>query len=203
MAKGRKSQYINKLTTKDQAMLKAFRCVGYLDEKQLKEKLEMANRRIQNFLRDGHIEQVQVFDKDTKLISQVYRLTDKGQEFTHQQLNISNFYRSVSAQHDLALAHRYLESTQEQQQNWITEKDWRDKFNVEIERLKTQGDYERAGELLKMWEEKRLSVPDGGYVEGGVEVMVEITTNNYRQSELAAKSEFAQVMQAQYQSYKI
>lgn len=203
MAKGRKSHYINKLTTKDHAMLKAFRCVGYMDEKQLKEKLEIADRRIQNFIRDGHIERVEVFDKAIKKITQVYRLSKRGEEFARQQLNLSSFYRSISPEHDLALAHRYLTSTQAQQQNWITEKEWRDKFFAEIDRLKTQEDYDKADELQKMWEEKRLSLPDGGYVEGGGYVMVEITTNNYGRSELAAKSDFAEVMHAQYQSYKI
>lgn len=203
MARGRKSQYINKLTAKDQNMLRAFRNVGYMREDQIKQKLGMSDRRIQNFCRDGHLERVTVFDKHTKSLVQVYCLTEKGKEFVHQQINLSNFYRSVSINHDLALAHRYLEATPEQQQNWITEKDWKDRFDQEVARLKAQGDFERADELTNMWENKLISLSDGGYIEGESVVMVEIVTNNYGQAELKSKTEFSQVMNAEYQSYKI
>lgn len=185
-------------------MLRAFRNVGYLSHEQLRQKLGIADRRIQNFIRDGHVERVDVFDKHTKSISHVYRLTERGMEFTNQQMNLTNFYRSVSVSHDLALAHRYLQCSPEQQRAWLTERDWLDRFKQEIDRLESQREYDRADELKKLWEDKLLSVPDGGYaVEGEQAVAVEIITDNYGKAEIQAKAEFAQVMQVEYQSYKI
>lgn len=203
MARGRKSQYINKLTSKDKNMLRAFRNVGYLREDHLKDKLGMSGRRIQNFIRDGHIERVSVFDKHTKAVSVVYRLTEKGQEFTRQQMNLYNFYRSSSVQHDLALSQRYFQATTEQQHGWLTEKDWKDRFEQYVEQLREQQQYDQADELEKMREQNLISFADGGYVTEETVVAIEIVTSNYGQAEIEAKTEFAQVMNAEYQSYKI
>lgn len=201
--KGRKAQYINKLTKKDQNMLRAFRNVGHLSQQQLTEQLGMSQRRIENFIRDKHIQTVEVFDKDTKSVVKIYTLTDKGKEFTQQQLNLNNFYKSVSVKHDLALAHTYLNATPEKQENWLTEKDWKDRFEEKIAQLKEDGQLETASDLQERFKAREISLPDGGYAQGGAVVAVEITTNNYGKAEIQAKIEFSEVMNVQYQSYRI
>ncbi|MDG0963092.1 hypothetical protein P6U32_33655 [Bacillus paranthracis] len=66
MGRGRKKQYIKKLTTKDSRMLQAFRSVCYMNEKHLKDDLSQADKRIKNIERDGYIEECSVYRHDKR-----------------------------------------------------------------------------------------------------------------------------------------
>lgn len=204
MGRGQKKQYINKLTTKDQKMLQAFRNVGYLNEKHLKENLLQADKRVKNFQRDGYIEKCSVYRDDIRGMQTVYRLTNKGKELAQTQLNLKNFYRSCSSRHDLAVADRYFKATEEQRANWLTEQDWKDRMEDHIQNLYNKGEIARASELQDRLQEHSLSYTDGGYVtESGRLVAIEVITKSYGEAEIKAKEEFAQELKVGYESVRI
>ncbi|QGQ93791.1 hypothetical protein EHS13_02160 [Paenibacillus psychroresistens] len=203
MARGRKSNYINKLTSKDQAMLRAFRNCGFLQKSHLQDKLGLSDRRIENFIRDQYIEKCVVDNNKTKEAEYVYRLSKKGQELCKNHLNLSNFYASQSVRHDNALAKKYFEMSSEQQLSWLTERDWRDRFEAKISDLRFQGKDQRADELISLYKRNLLSLPDGGYSNGESIVAVEVTTSSYGNEEIQAKENFTQIMNAKFHEIKI
>lgn len=200
MAKGRKSQYVSKLTSKDQEMLRAFRNVGYLKDRHLKD-LGQRDKRIQNFVRDKYIEKCAVFNERRHTLEHVYRLTDKGMGLCRDQLDLNYFYRSNSVSHDLALAARYFELSQRERERWITEPRFRDMMKEHIENMQDRAEAERVTQMLK---EHTISPIDGGYVnEQGIIISVEITTDSYGRQEIQAKQDFCAVLGVSYESYKI
>ncbi|HGE5805187.1 hypothetical protein NYE71_32815 [Bacillus sp. FSL K6-0273] len=204
MGRGRKKQYIKKLTTKDSRMLQAFRSVGYMNEKHLKDDLSQADKRIKNFERDGYIEKCSVYRHDKRSMESVYRLTGKGKELASTQLNLKNFYRSCSSRHDLAVADRYFRASEEQRSNWLTERDWKDRMQEHIQSLYEAREIARASQLQERLEERSMSYPDGGYVsETGQVIAIEVITKNYSEAEIEAKEEFVQELKADYQSVRI
>ncbi|WP_242321512.1 hypothetical protein [Bacillus cereus group sp. BfR-BA-01312] len=204
MGRGPKKQYVKTCTTKDKKMLQAFRNVGYMDEKHLKENLSQADKRIKNFARDGYIEKCSVYRHKTRSMQTVYRLTNKGKELAQTQLNLKNFYRSCSSRHDLAVADRYFKATEEQRANWLTEQDWKDRMEDHIQNLYNQGEIARASELQDRLQEHSLSYTDGGYVtESGRLVAIEVITKSYGEAEIKAKEEFAQELKVDYESVRI
>lgn len=204
MGRGRKKQYIKKLTTKDSRMLQAFRSVGYMNEKHLKDDLSQADKRIKNFERDGYIEKCSVYRHDKRSMESVYRLTGKGKELASTQLNLKNFYRSCSSRHDLAVADRYFRASEEQRSNWLTEQDWKDRMEDHIQSLYNRGEITRASQLQDRLQEHSLSYTDGGYVtESGRVVAIEVITKNYSEAEIKAKEEFVQELKAEYESVRI
>lgn len=203
MGRGRKKQYINKLTTKDRDLLKAFRNVGYLNQRHIKQEIGLSDNRLLNFKRDGYIEQCAYLNRQTKEMEHVYRLTDKGKKLVSTQMNLDNFYKSSSARHDLALADKYFSLSNADRENWLTESDLRDRFNEHIEKLQDQGEIERAEQLREMLQERTINVPDGAFMKEGQIMFVEIVTNSYGTAELQAKQEFVQEMGVNYETIKI
>lgn len=184
-------------------MLKAFSRCGYLDTKMIKENLRIADRRIANFQRDGYIEKVSFLDKITKNAEFSYRLTEKGKDLCSNQLGIESFYRSSSPIHDLALANNYFSIKEEYRDTWITERQFRDIFQKYMDKLEAH-DYSRWQELNSLWEEKLISPTDGGYItNSGTIVAIEVVTGSYGKEEIQAKETFAEVLDIEYNQFRI
>ncbi|MFY4781555.1 hypothetical protein ACOTVE_09085 [Campylobacter jejuni] len=166
-------------------MLSAFRACGYIKHSQLREELNIANTRIKNFVRDGYLEKCSYLNVHTHESFDVYRLSDDGRKFCNSQLNMTNFYRSSSAEHDLHVSDRYFSLSVIERDSWRTEADLRDDLRERYP--------DRLDELQQMLEEKRISSSDGAYTEesSGSTLAVEIVTRNYNDQEVEAKQEFA------------
>ena len=199
----RKSHYISKLTSKDTDMLKAFSRVGYLSPNQLKGNLGIADRRVTNFGRDGYIEKVPFMDKRSRNAVFAYRLTDKGKTLCSNQLQIESFYRSSSAIHDLALADKYFTVEKDLRDNWITESQWRIRFEEYLNDLHNK-DCDRWEELYEQLKEGLISPPDGGYVSReGIEIALEVVTSSYGETELQSKENFVQTLEVEYDQIRV
>jgi hypothetical protein len=184
-------------------LLKAFSRVGYLSSGQLRGDLDIADRRVTNFVRDGYIEKVPFIDKKSKNIEFAYRLTDKGKTLCSNQLQVESFYRSSSAIHDLALADKYFTIDKDLRDSWITESQWRGRFEEYLNDLHNK-DCDRWEELYDQLKEGLISPPDGGYVNGeGVEIALEVITSSYGEAELLAKENFVQTLEVVYNQIRV
>lgn len=189
--------YIKTLTTKDTKMLNVFTRVGYLTKDYLLDNLCMANKRIDNFVRDNYLEKVGYMD--TKGNSDfVYRLTNKGNTLCTQKIGTDYFYRSSSPNHDLKLAYKYFKLDKDKQDNWVTEAEFRYHFNAKVQDLTEQGKTLEANMLLEDYKDGKLSAPDGGYMEEGQYIALEVITSSYRQADIQAKIEFCNTIGATY-----
>ncbi|MEK4715918.1 hypothetical protein [Sporosarcina sp. FSL K6-5500] len=183
MARGQKKQYVKKLTTKDEEMLRAFRNCGRLSSKHLKSELTMADKRVLNFQRDGYLEHGRLLNPKTREMESVFQLTDKGRGLVDAQLNLSHFYKSVGGRHDLAVADKYFSLNQEEQHSWRTEGELREVFQARLE------------ELGGTYQAKEVSATDGAYVaRDGRTILFEVVTRNYGKAEIQAKENFATLL---------
>lgn len=203
MARGRKSSYINKLTSKDQVFLKSLRDVGYLSQRHIKEEITLADKRLLNYMRDGYIEKCGYINRQTKESEFVYRLTSKGRTLAETQLNYRDFYKSSSARHDLALADKYFSLSEADRATWRTETEMRKQFKQRIEQLHQRGQHARAFTLDEALKKREISIPDGAYVRDGQIYTVEIVTAAYGTAELAAKEAFIAEAGYKYETIKI
>lgn len=204
MAKrGRKSAYIQKLTTKDRNLLIALKNVGYLTQQHVRSEIGLSAKRLLNFQRDNYIEKCAFYNKETKEAEHIYRLTNRGKTLCETQLGIRNFYKSVSARHDLVVADTYFSYSVGEREDWHTEADMRHIVHQHIERVENEGDVVRADELRAMLKDGRMSVPDAGIVKGEQFIAIEVITSSYGTAELAAKEAYVEEMGFEYKTIKI
>ena len=205
MAKrGRKSAYINKLTTKDENLLKALKNVGYLTQQHVKDEIGLSDKRLLNFQRDNYVEKCAYYNKKTKDMEHIYRLTNRGKTLCETQLGLVNFYKSASARHDLCVANTYFSFSVEDREKWHTEGDMRHIMHQHADRIEKEGDVVRADELRAMLKDGTMSVPDAGIImKDGRFVAIEVITSSYGTAELAAKEAYVEEMGFSYQTIKI
>lgn len=124
-----------------------------------------------------------------------YRLTSAGREFCRKQLHMSGMYHAQSVAHDMGLADRYFSLSQEERDSWQTESQVRDMYEQYLDQLRDQGQEELAQSLWDKLQEGETSPPDAVYTtESGEQIVLEVVTNNYGETELAEKSEFSAVL---------
>lgn len=194
--RGRKSSYINTLTTKDRRMLTAFRNVGYIKQSDLKEELEQSDNRIRNFCRNDYLEKCSYLNVHTHETFHVYRLTPAGKKYCEKQLGMTNFYRSSSAEHDLSVSEHYFELSAKEQDSWLTETDLRQEL------LRRNPD--RFEELQTEIQNHEISSLDGGYIndESCEFVGVEVITRGYDSADIEAKVKFARELNIEFERIK-
>lgn len=191
IAKGRKKQYVQKITTKDKEMLRAFRNCGLLSPEQLKKGLGVSEKRVLNFKRDGYLEKVHLLNPRTLKMDAVYRLSNKGRDLVESQLNLQYCYRSSGGIHDLEVTERYLLLKDTERLTWKTEGELRSLFHTHVQKQ----DITKSLELQIAWEDKLISSTDGAYTSvDGQTIAVEIVTRNYNTAAVKAKVRFAEVL---------
>ncbi|OLN33828.1 hypothetical protein [Desulfosporosinus metallidurans] len=194
--RGQKKQYIQKITSKDEKMLKAFRCCGYLTKDMLKEKLAMSDHRIENFKRDKYIEKIAYADKTQNQVIETYRLTNAGKDFLEKQLGLSNCYRSTSISHDIEVAQKYMNCSETERESWKTESKLREQFDEISDALLAENRFEEYDRLQEYLQENDVSAIDGSYIsdETGLEMSAEVVTDSYGRAEIEAKITFCHIM---------
>lgn len=194
--RGQKKQYIQKITSKDEKMLKAFRCCGYISKDMLKEKLSMADIRLMNFQRDGYIEKIMFADKIQNKVIETYRLTENGKEFIIKNFELSNYYRSTSIAHDLEVAKIYMNCSETERESWKTESELRERFNEYTDTPREENRFEEYFRIQEYLQENEVSSIDGSYIsdETGMEMSAEVVTDHYGRTEIEAKVAFCHVM---------
>lgn len=196
--RGQKKEYVQKITSKDEKMLKAFRCCGYITRDMLREKLGVADRRVENYLRDGLIEKIGFVDKSQKVI-ETFRFTKAGESFLEKHLSLGNCYRSCSIAHDIEVAKIYMTCSETERETWKTESELRDQFQEMLDAMRVEGRYEEYDRLQEYLEQNEISAIDGSYVsnEAGIEVSAEVITDSYGREEIEAKVSFCHIMNIQ------
>jgi len=194
MARGRKSQYISKITNKDKQLLHAFKSCGYLIDKHVSEYVR--ERRIAGFVRDGYVSKHIYYEHKQKQSITLYSLTEKGKKLCQKEMGAKYFYKSSSPRHDLEVTEKYMSLSQEQRNTWITEGELRERV------ISMDPKYEQR--LL----DREISPTDGAYVvrDGtGLErfITYEVVTSAYGRQEIRAKEEFATVLKSTIEYTKI
>lgn len=187
--KGKKAKYVSVVTNKDKEMLSGLSKVGYMSMRMLTEEIGLTMNRIKNYEMDGYIIRCEHIVRSTGNGMAVWKLTDKGKNLSSRETAAVDFYISGSAHHDLALAEKYFEVSEEYQCRWVIENEWRDRF------------YSEFGVDLS---QTNMSPPDGGYItSSGEMVAIEVVTSSYTDADIASKEEFCEMIGATYMEVRI
>lgn len=177
--------------------------MGYLTQQHVKDEIGLSDKRLLNFQRDNYLEKCAYYNKKTKEAEHIYRLTARGKTLCETQLDLTNFYKSVSARHDLVVADTYFSFSVDEREKWHTEGDMRNIIHQHIDRIENEGDVVRADELREMLKDGRMSVPDAGIVKDGRFIAIEVITSSYGTAELQAKEAYVEEMGFIYETIKI
>lgn len=191
-----KPQPINRLLNRDYPVFEAMRCVGHLSEDQLKNELGIAAHRIERYIASGWFKKDIHNDTDgTRTVS--YTPTRKGFEFMREKLHYSDIYKPQSVEHDVALADRYFELSEDQRKGWITE-------TQQQRELKELYDQMRQEDPAQASLYKDYSACDGGYInEAGEVCLIEIVTSTYTKAMIDAKHSCAGLYGSNYSEWRV
>ena len=185
----RKKDYIVQLNYKDEKFCYVMKACQHISREQALSLITAG--RLKSYQTQGLVRKVHYINKGKQ--SNVYDLTAKGRDWIkhHYPDMGKNFYLSSCAvHHNIALANQVIQ--REQQRDWLTERDLRQELLDHIDRASPEERFRLLGRL----ERGEISIPDGGYREGGELYCVEIINENYGQAQIQAKTEYAEVMGA-------
>ena len=208
MAKNKNKRGVNSLRSADKKFLDMLERVGYVSHSAAKE-LGIKDGRLDDYqyCKRQYIEQGKsVRNPITKQMEQTYRLTKLGKELQRERaLNEgrqAEFYRSVSAKHDVGLNRPYMAKSEQEQASWKTEDRVRKMLVDRIREIKKE-DKDRGEELQRMYNRGEISPTDAAYTNTqGKLVLVESVTSSYRADRIQAKLEAVELLGAEYEQYK-
>lgn len=181
---------IHSIYQNDIYLLQALRSCGVL----LKEHIlqYISNHRLLIFIKNGYINKTATFvKKDTSTF--IYALTQRGQRLA-KQFNITNFYRSSSVIHDLAVAEKYMNLPLGVRLTWQTEKELQNVLYQTLKIYEETQQYARTDEIEDLIRREQISPTDGGYTLGGRLCLFEVITSNYSKDAIKAKRTFAEMV---------
>lgn len=116
-------------------------------------------------------------------VCECFTFDNKGR--TYAKNNFDSVYSSQHTRHDIELQRQYSNLSQEQQNNWINENQFRQIVQSRIDEIDNVDERTYYQEELN---QGNLSMPDGGYfTESGTIECIEIITNSYGQLDIEHK----------------
>ena len=187
----RKSQYINKLNNRD---IQSFRSL-YFAHHIPRSLMKSSDSRLRAYEKQGLVERC--VSLSTNEI--IYKCTDKGRSFIGKLDGFQGhkpYINANSSEHNSLLAYHIANLTQQQQEQWHSERDLFDMYQSKLEEMR-HTDYDRWEQLSKL----PASSCDGGVVSESHIELIEITTDHYNQTMLEEKEVFSQVLSANLSFY--
>ena len=168
--RGRKSQRVKVITSKDLELIKQIARTGLCSREQAETYSGLSQDRLAKLCKSNFLKEEQSL-YHRELIT-IYRLADTGIKYVKNSCDsINNVYKYASTMHDIALTKYYYTIEPQYRDRWTTEED-----------LKHEQEYSLySGSCL-----------DGLYRdEHGRTHAVEVLTKNYSVEEIKSKEEFA------------
>ena len=193
--------HITQFFNRDRLAFTAMFKTGHVNHEHLRS-CGLADSRIKNLLRDGHIEKVAY--KQGREVKESYKLTKHGRETAIHMWSLERHYNAQNPLHDLVIAEKYFSLPTELRESWRTEGQIRDQFMEKLNDLRDKGKEAEANLYERMLDKGLLSMPDAAYVsESGQITGFEVITNSYKQEELQAKEYLVEIMNYKYETTRI
>ncbi|MCG7380053.1 hypothetical protein MH215_23955 [Paenibacillus sp. ACRSA] len=197
----RSKTLVTQFFARDRLAFTAMHNVGHVSSDHL-HTCGLADRRIQNLIRDGLVEKVAYKRKGKS--EYCFKLSKLGRETAARLWALSYAYHAQSPIHDLAIAEKYFSLSEESRESWKTETLIHKEFEDRISNIREEGNEVEAKLYQDMLKEKLISMPDGLYSNAeGKEVGVEILTNSYGIDEMRSKETFVSMIGCQYESIRV
>lgn len=155
-------------------------------------KLEISDNRIKSYRQAGLIKEVNVPDKHGNGIKTFYELTDKkGKDFCRQECNVKHFISNGNASVHNAKVSEYLADnlSKKELDSIISEREVRSFIESRLQEYLDKQEHDHYEELIDALKNNQLSMPDIIYkTEQGTYEAIEVTTDNYGNEEIEAKT---------------
>ncbi|MCC0566253.1 hypothetical protein HN020_03210 [Brevibacillus borstelensis] len=197
----RSKPYITQFFNRDRLAFTAMFKVGHVTREHLYQ-CGLADSRIKNLLRDGHIEKIAY--KHLGKTEECYKLTKSGRGTATRLWGLEQAYKAQSPAHDLSLANKYFSLSEEIRNSWKTEAQVRDEFIERINAMRDEGKEVEAKLYEDMLNKRMISMPDCVYVdEKGNEIAYEVVTDSYGMEEMRAKEALVEIMNYKYEAVRV
>lgn len=155
-------------------------------------KLEITDNRIKSYKQAGLIKEVSVPDRHGNGIRTFYELTDKkGKDFCRQECGTRQFISNGNASIHNAKVSEYLADnlSKKELESCLSERELKPFIEGRLQEYLDRQEHDRYQELVDALKNNQLSMPDIIYkTEQGVYEAVEITTDNYGNTEIESKT---------------
>ena len=162
-------------------------------------KIDISPSRLKNMEKDKLIEKVTYpsrYNKSPK--SNVsYALTQKGKSFISQKYGISRCQSPHAVLHNCKVAEIICNLNKEEIQTVQSEWQTRDQMAEVLEQMRNEGDYTQYDYYMDLWKAGLISAVDVTYISSktGELTCCEVVTNNYKDSDIAAKEVCGEILQ--------
>lgn len=183
------TKHIKKFYPKDIRFFKVLATAGNIKSIDAN-KIDISDTRLKNMLKDNLIKEVSLVNQKHKEIesTKCYCFTQKGKQFIKDNFNINRVQSSAAIKHNCKTAETICSLQKREIDTIKSEWEVRNQMLETIDNLKTQGEIDRYEEYMEMLQNKQLSALDFTYTNmQGIQCGVEVTTNYYKDCDLAGK----------------
>lgn len=198
-------EHIKHWYPKDQLFFKVLSIAGNIKQEDAG-KLDISPSRLRNMEKDKLIEKVTYpsrYNKSPK--SNVsYALTKKGKSFISQKYGISRCQNSHAVEHNCKVAELICNLDKKEIETVQSEWETRNQMMEALEQMKNEGDYDQYDYYMDLWKAGLISAVDITYTSAqGEMVCCEVVTNNYKDSDIAAKEVCCAILQTEIEYVRV
>ena len=188
--------HIKKFYPKDERFFKVLATAGNIRGIDAN-KIDISDTRLKNMVKDHLIKEVSYVNPKHREVESCksYCFTNKGKQFISKKYGINRTQSPAAIKHNCKVAETICSLQKREIDTIKSEWEIRDQMKAAIEHLRDQEELERYDEYMEMLREQQLSAIDFTYVNmQGIECGIEVTTNNYSDSDIAEKEFCSEIM---------
>ena len=188
--------HIKKFYPKDERFFKVLATAGNIRGIDAN-RIDISDTRLKNMVKDHLIKEVSYVNPKHREVESCksYCFTNKGKQFISKKYGINRTQSPAAIKHNCKVAETICSLQKREIDTIKSEWEIRDQMKAAIEHLRDQEELERYDEYMEMLREQQLSAIDFTYVNmQGIECGIEVTTNNYSDSDIAEKEFCSEIM---------
>lgn len=163
-------------------------------------RMEISNNRIKNYKDAGLIKKTILPDRCGTKTKEFYILTDKrGKDFCKNECNVKNFISNGHADYHNSKVAEYISKnlSKQEMETCLSERELSGFIQDRLDEFYSN-DYIKYSALKDALENHTISMPDIVYIrQDGVIQAIEITTNNYKETDIKLKEQTAKLLNIQ------
>ena len=202
----RLKEHIKHWYPKDHTFFKVLSIAGNIRQEDA-ERIDISPSRLKNMEKDKLIEKVTYpsrYNKKPK--SNVsYALTKKGKTFINQKYGINRCQNAHAVEHNCKVAEIICNLDKKEIETVQSEWQTRDQMMEALNQMKKEGDYNQYEYYMDLWKAGLISAVDITYTSAktGEMVCCEVVTNNYKDSDIAAKEVCGEILQKEIEYVRV
>lgn len=132
-------------------------------------------------------------------------LQKKGKNFVSQKYGINRCQNAHAVKHNCKVAEIICSLDKKEMETVQSEWEIRDQMMEVLEQMKSEGNYDQYDYYMDLWKAGLVSAVDITYISSqtGERVCCEVVTNNYKDSDIAAKDVCGEILQTEIEYVRV